>query len=100
MSIAKISLTVIGEATQGAIPFYPGWSRDHAVWTLISYTYAGLAASGAFTTAQMYFASCAPPLLAIIIFGLFGATQESRASYLRVLHSMAGWLRWKSTRLA
>ncbi|VDB95835.1 unnamed protein product [Peniophora sp. CBMAI 1063] len=61
------------------LPFYPGWAFLHADWT------------------PNYFINWTSPVLAFVIFGLFGATAEARASYWRIICTVGGWLGWKPT---
>ncbi|KZV63973.1 fungal pheromone STE3G-protein-coupled receptor [Peniophora sp. CONT] len=97
MGIASIALTVIELSSHGPIPFYPGWTYDHAQWEPERFSYADLMASGTFRVAEFYFSQWTSPVLAFVIFSLFGVTSEARASYWRVICTIGGWFGWKPT---
>ncbi|VDB95527.1 unnamed protein product [Peniophora sp. CBMAI 1063] len=52
---------------------------------------------GPFGVAQFYFTNWTSPILAFVIFGLFGVTSEARASYRRIICTVCGWFGWKPT---
>ncbi|KZV71179.1 STE3-domain-containing protein [Peniophora sp. CONT] len=44
-----------------------------------------------------YFLRWSSPVLAFIIFGLFGVTSEARTSYWRIVCTIGGWFGWRPT---
>ena len=64
-----------------AVRFYPGWAATHADWTPVSICYADMKRAPPANLAQMYFSFWANVVLAFVIFGLFGATDEARVTY-------------------
>lgn len=74
--------------------FYPGWTYDHSDWEPESYTYAELQAYGTSTTVPFQFSQWTSPVLAFVIFGLFGATARARASYWHVICHVGGVFGW------
>ncbi|VDB95518.1 unnamed protein product [Peniophora sp. CBMAI 1063] len=97
IGIATIVLNVKDLLTSGPIPFYYGWNYDHTDWQPESVTYAEIVSDGLFEVAQFYFTHWTSPILAFVIFGLFGVTKEARVSYWRVIYTIGGWLGWKPT---
>ena len=81
-------------ASLGHFPFYSGWTVVHTDWEPKSTSYEGLSESGTSVVARQYFISWTSPILAFVIFGLFGATQDARASYLRAIRTVLGWFGW------
>ncbi|VDC04731.1 unnamed protein product [Peniophora sp. CBMAI 1063] len=63
-------------------------------WQPISFSYAE---SGTADLAGKYFNQWTSPILAFVIFALFGVTSEARASYWRVICTIGGWFGWKPT---
>ncbi|VDB95783.1 unnamed protein product [Peniophora sp. CBMAI 1063] len=96
MGIAIIVLAVKGAVSSGSFPFYYGWTYDHA-WQDASFSYANLVSNGPFTIASFYFNHWISPVLAFVMFGLFGITSEARASYWRVIYTVGGWFGWQPT---
>ena len=84
INIATLVLSLSLALEEGPIPFYPGWTFSHANWTPISTTYAELQANMA-DIALFYFTDWISPVLAFVIFGLFGLTSDARALYKSVL---------------
>ncbi|VDB95777.1 unnamed protein product [Peniophora sp. CBMAI 1063] len=97
MGIVTIVLLVKGDLSFGRIPFYPGWTIDHTDWQPASFSYADIVSSGPFDVADFYFINWTAPVLAFVIFGLFGVTSEARASYWRIICTVGGWFGWKPT---
>ena len=96
--IASIALTVSGSlSTPGGMPFYRGWTFDHSDWSPVGFSYAEIVASGPSNVGQVYFSQWTSPILAFVIFGLFGVTSEARASYQRTIRTIREWLGWKPT---
>ncbi|VDC05613.1 unnamed protein product [Peniophora sp. CBMAI 1063] len=77
--------------------FYPGWSADHNNWDPISISYADFKTFGTASIAQFFVSQWSSPLLGLIVFGLFGATREARASYWSVVCTVGGWFGWRPT---
>ncbi|VDB95524.1 unnamed protein product [Peniophora sp. CBMAI 1063] len=97
IGIATIVLDVKNLLTFGPIPFYFGWTYDHTDWQPEAFSYADIVSEGTFTVAQLYFTQWTSPVLAFVIFGLFGVTSEARASYWRIICTVGGWFGWKPT---
>ncbi|VDC02197.1 unnamed protein product [Peniophora sp. CBMAI 1063] len=98
IGIATISLTVMDQLTEfGYLPFDAGWSYDHDDWQPESDTYADVLADGTLHVVQFYFIEWMSPILALAIFGLFGATSEARTSYWRVICRVGHWFGWEPT---
>ncbi|KZV59381.1 fungal pheromone STE3G-protein-coupled receptor [Peniophora sp. CONT] len=95
-------VTIVLQATQvlavlGKFPLYAGWTILHTDWEPVGISYAELLADGTSTIAQNYFTLWTSPVLAFVIFGLFGVTTEARASYWRAICTVGGWFGWKPT---
>ncbi|VDB87013.1 unnamed protein product [Peniophora sp. CBMAI 1063] len=97
MGIATIVLAVEANLALGPIPFYFGWTFDHENWQPESYYYADVVLQGPFNVASVYFVEWTSPILAFVIFALFGVTSEARASYWRIICTVCGWFGWKPT---
>ncbi|KZV68508.1 STE3-domain-containing protein [Peniophora sp. CONT] len=97
IGIVGIVLRITASVAQGGLPFYWGWANIHRNWEPISTSYTEFQASGTAALAQDYFARWSSLVLAFSIFGLFGLTSEARASYLRIICTMGGWVGWKPT---
>ena len=82
--IVNIVLSAMAFAREVGLPFYWGWTLLHTDWEPVSYSYAEIKAGGTGTLAQLYFSQWTSPVLAFVIFGLFGLTSEARASYWRI----------------
>ncbi|VDC05050.1 unnamed protein product [Peniophora sp. CBMAI 1063] len=81
----------------GQISFYYGWRDDHADWAPRSVSQADALAGGTSVVAQYYFIQWTSPVLAFVIFALFGATSEARAAYWRVICTIGGCFGWAPT---
>ncbi|KZV63989.1 STE3-domain-containing protein [Peniophora sp. CONT] len=84
--ITNLVLGSLRGPTQHSLPFYPGWTAVHSNWKVTVYSYATLEASGTATVVNAYFSLRKPPVLAFVVFGLFGLTSEARASYCDVIY--------------
>ncbi|VDC01501.1 unnamed protein product [Peniophora sp. CBMAI 1063] len=94
--IVSIVLTITAALSPPAYyPFYPGWTYLHTDWEPVAYTYADTIAGGISNLAQLYFAQWTSPVLAFVIFGLFGWTAEARQSYWDVVCTIGAWFGWK-----
>ncbi|KZV68487.1 hypothetical protein PENSPDRAFT_582281 [Peniophora sp. CONT] len=80
---------------EGFVPFYLGWTSVHSHWKPLSTPYTRLADLGTAYLAQIYFTQWTAPVLAFVIFGLFGLTSEARASYWHIIYTVGGWFGWK-----
>ncbi|KAI0031602.1 GPCR fungal pheromone mating factor, partial [Vararia minispora EC-137] len=68
----------------GPIPFYPGWSIVHKNWSLVlAFRYVNVQAAGTWELINFYFPQWSSTVLGFVIFALFGATEEARATYWR-----------------
>ena len=93
--IVNIALAIQGQVAQGPYPFYPGWSSVHTTWNE-AYALPYIDdPSKPFTLAGIYFTYWSAPVLAFIIFGLFGLTADARAMYWRGICTMANWIGWR-----
>ncbi|VDC05053.1 unnamed protein product [Peniophora sp. CBMAI 1063] len=97
IGVVSIALNTAISLSSGPVPFYPGWTYDHTDWEPVAFTYADLLAQGTSTMAQNYFIQWTSPVLAFVVFGLFGVTAEARASYWRIVCAVGGWFGWKPT---
>ncbi|KZV61732.1 STE3-domain-containing protein [Peniophora sp. CONT] len=91
IGIATVVLNVIGILASGPLPFYSGWTYVHTAWEPVGFSYAGLKAFGTSELAQYYFTQWTSPILAYVIFALFGMTSEARASYWRIICITGAW---------
>ncbi|KZV63978.1 fungal pheromone STE3G-protein-coupled receptor [Peniophora sp. CONT] len=91
IGIATVVLNVTLSLSYGPIPFYFGWTFDHTGGQPQKFSYADLVDEGTPTMVQFYFTQWASPILAFVIFGLFGVTSEARASYWRIICAVCGW---------
>lgn len=94
VGVAYIALNVL-VATEQPLPFYPGWDSVHGDWAPKSVTYAELEDRGTSAVVLQYFQHWTSTILAFAIFGLFGMTAEARASYWRMLYTIASWFNWE-----
>ena len=85
-----IALSVAEEVSSEDFPFYHGWVVDHANWEPVSFSYAEMVSSGSSAVALNYVLLWDVPLLAFVIFGLFGVTREARTSYWRIVRTVCG----------
>ncbi|VDB95776.1 unnamed protein product [Peniophora sp. CBMAI 1063] len=98
MGIATIVLAAKDDLSfSGPLLFYSGWTFDHADWQPASFSYADIVSEGPLLVGQFYFTHWTSPVLAFVIFGLFGVASEARASYWRVICTVGGWLGWQPT---
>ena len=97
VNMANIVLNVTETLSQGSMPFYFGWTYDHTDWAPVGYSYAEAVALGASEVVSLYFSQWTSPILAFVIFGLFGVTSEARASYWRIIYAIGRWFGWKPT---
>ncbi|VDB96275.1 unnamed protein product [Peniophora sp. CBMAI 1063] len=85
VGIATIVLDVQhGIAYYDSMPFFPDWTYNHTDWEPESNSYADLVGAGTSVIAQVYLSKWTSPVLALVLFGLFGLTREARASYWRL----------------
>ncbi|VDC00590.1 unnamed protein product [Peniophora sp. CBMAI 1063] len=92
IGIAAIVLTVKDSMSQvGFLVLYFGWTHDHSNWGPESFSYEELVTSRPSGAAQYFFIHWTSPVLAFIIFGLFGITSEARASYWRAIYFVGSW---------
>ena len=95
IGIANIVLASAESVAQARhLPFYEGWAFVHTDWEPVSFSYEGLLEAGTSTVAEVYFSQWTSPVLACVIFGLFGVTKEARASYMRAIRTVLGWFGW------
>ncbi|VDB95513.1 unnamed protein product [Peniophora sp. CBMAI 1063] len=97
IGIATVVLDVKDSLSLGPISFYLGWTYDHTDWQPESLSYTDTVSQGTFEVAQLYFTYWTSPILAFVIFGLFGVTSEARVSYWRIICTICGWFGWKPT---
>ncbi|KZV69103.1 STE3-domain-containing protein [Peniophora sp. CONT] len=97
IGIVTITLDIVGARSLNIFPFFPGWTLLHTDWEPVGVSYAVLQADGTGRLAQLYFNSWTSPVLAFVIFGLFGVTPEARASYWHIICIIGGWFGWKPT---
>ncbi|KZV68516.1 STE3-domain-containing protein [Peniophora sp. CONT] len=97
IGIASMILDVIANVAQGGFPFYWGWNFLHTAWEPVGDSYAEIKALGTATLAEVYFVQWTSPVLAFVVFGLFGITSEARASYWRIMCNIGGWVGWRPT---
>ncbi|VDB95511.1 unnamed protein product [Peniophora sp. CBMAI 1063] len=91
IGLVIIVLNVKGHAQMfGPLPFYHGWTQDHVGWQPVGLSYAYVVSEGTLDLALFYFEYWTSPILAFVIFALFGATSEARASYWRIICSICG----------
>lgn len=100
IGIVNITLGIVQARSSNVFPFYLGWTVLHTDWEPVSFSYAKLQADGTAELAQVYFSRWSSPVLAFVIFGLFGVTPEARASYWRIVCTVGGWFGWKPTQRA
>ncbi|VDB91222.1 unnamed protein product [Peniophora sp. CBMAI 1063] len=92
IGIIAVTLYITNSLTNHPPPFYGGWTADHSHWEPMVITYAETVAGGPSSVAQFYFSQWASTILAFAIFGLFGFTNEARATYWRGICTVAGWV--------
>ena len=87
MDIVNITVAVMQSLRfySGSPPFYLGWTFDHTDDDPTSMSYATVMASSRISATQTLFVQWTSPILALTIFGLFGATSEARASYCHLI---------------
>lgn len=89
--IVNLAIEIRGQMSQYAYSFYLGWEYTHASWkeaTGLPYN----TSTGPFALASFYFTYWSNPILAFIIFGLFGLSVEARTTYWRGMFVVANWL--------
>ena len=91
MGIVTIVLFVKYQLSYGIFPFYFGWTSDHTNWQPESLYYVDILSGGTFNVAGVYFAHWTSPVLAFVVFGLFGVTSDARASYWRIICAVNDW---------
>ena len=90
--VVSLALAISANVAQDTLPLYFGWSVLHDDWDPIGVPYEELQANGAASLADFYFIYWSSPVLAFVIFALFGVTAEARASYWRAIRTIGGWL--------
>ena len=98
IGIINIALALVAESV-GYRPFYKGWTAVHRDWEPVSVSYEEFLEGGTSHVARQYFIHWTSPILAFVIFALFGVTKEARASYWIAIRTVLGWLGWKPTLL-
>ncbi|VDC02722.1 unnamed protein product [Peniophora sp. CBMAI 1063] len=91
IGIVSLVLFILPELAGGPIPFYYGWVTTHADFAPEGFSYAEVRDTVTVALAQTYFTYWVPPILAFVIFGLFGLTTEARASYRRTICVGCEW---------
>ncbi|VDC00187.1 unnamed protein product, partial [Peniophora sp. CBMAI 1063] len=86
-----------GDIEASNITFYPGWHFLHTNWGPTGSTYDEIKAAGNLRLQQLYFSYWTGPLLAFVIFGLFGLTPDARATYGQLVGALMRFLRMRST---
>ncbi|KZV61585.1 STE3-domain-containing protein [Peniophora sp. CONT] len=96
IGIVGIVLDATSLRAENGHGFYPGWTAVHSTlnWEPQSTSYADLQASGTATLALQYFGFWTSPILAFAVFGLFGLTDDARASYWYIVCTICGWFGW------
>ncbi|KZV69109.1 fungal pheromone STE3G-protein-coupled receptor, partial [Peniophora sp. CONT] len=97
IGIVILTLDMVQAQFLNLFPFYPGWTFVHTDWDPQSVPYAVIQGDGTAAVAQFYFSKWTSPVLAFVIFGLFGVTPEARASYWHIICTVGGWFGWKPT---
>ncbi|VDC07996.1 unnamed protein product [Peniophora sp. CBMAI 1063] len=99
MGITNLVISItLGIEGGGTIPWYYGWAETHSgTGEPASIPYADLKAVGPSQLASTYFEQWSSPILAFAVFGLFGLTSQTRASYRDIIYTVGGWFGWKST---
>ncbi|KZV75897.1 STE3-domain-containing protein, partial [Peniophora sp. CONT] len=76
-----------GDIAVDNISFYPGWHFLHTNWAPTGSSYEEIVAAGNLRLQQLYFSYWTGPMLAFVIFGLFGLTHDARATYRRTIRA-------------
>ncbi|KZV66748.1 STE3-domain-containing protein [Peniophora sp. CONT] len=97
IGIVNITLNVVQPLSVDEFPFYPGWTFLHTDWEPVGFSYTELQADGTSELALNYFVQWTSPVLAFVIFSLFGVSPEARASYWRIICTIGKWFGWKPT---
>ncbi|KAI0030044.1 pheromone A receptor-domain-containing protein [Vararia minispora EC-137] len=63
------------------VSFYPGWDVVHDQWQPRTTPFAAILASGRYAVFQVFFPRTVSLVLSLIIFALFGLTDEARGTY-------------------
>ena len=93
IGIINIALALVAESV-GYRPFYKGWTAVHRDWEPVSVSYEEFLQGGTSHVARQYFVLWTSPILAFVIFALFGVTKEARASYWHAISTVLGWFGW------
>ena len=72
IGIVSLILFILPELVGGPIPFYYGWYETHADFAPEGFPYSDLRDTATVELSQTYFTYWVPPVLAFVIFGLFG----------------------------
>ncbi|KZV72480.1 fungal pheromone STE3G-protein-coupled receptor [Peniophora sp. CONT] len=84
LGIVTIVLQVLKlKKKHSSVPFYSGWDVVHSDWQPVGVSYAE-------ALSRMYFTYWTSPLLAFIIFVLFGLATDARATYRRIIRAISG----------
>ncbi|KZV72497.1 STE3-domain-containing protein [Peniophora sp. CONT] len=96
LGIMKLVLSIIPDL-QGPIdpmPFYGGWKNLHTTfWSPVSFSYEQISVE----VVELYVSNWTDPVLAFVIFALFGLTPDARASYWSAITIVGGWFGWRPT---
>jgi hypothetical protein len=76
------------------LPFYIGWTFVHSDWQPVGVTYDQILRSGFWNIFSGYFQSYSGIILSVVIFALFGLTEEARATYWRGICAITKLLGW------
>ena len=95
IGITNIALSLAWLVAQGRhLISYRGWTAVHTDWEPVSISYEEFLETGTSGLAQQYFVQWTSPILAFVIFGLFGVNKDARASYRRAIRTVLGWFGW------
>ncbi|KZV69113.1 fungal pheromone STE3G-protein-coupled receptor [Peniophora sp. CONT] len=87
IGVITITLNVVEAVVTNEFPFYSGWTYLHTGWEPEQISYEIQVQGSASKVVQTYFIQWTSPVLAFVVFGLFGITFEARASYWRAASS-------------
>ncbi|VDB86696.1 unnamed protein product [Peniophora sp. CBMAI 1063] len=94
IGITTIVFTIGNYLSLGPLPFYSGWTYVHMEWepegNILPPTATG--PFGVLDAVPYYFNQWTSPVLAYVIFALFGVTSEARASYWQLVDVVGGRL--------
>ena len=91
LGIVSVALNVKASFVEGSLSWYSGWTAVHSDWKPEGIYYTDQAASGLSYMAAGYLNYWSSPILAFVIFGLFGVTPEARATYCRIIRAIGSW---------